>query len=113
MPTDAPTPAGLAALRRVYHASMDADLHVMRQAATLIAIAEQPGDSTAAIAARMSMGRGAATRTIPHLAAAGLVTNRLDPADNRLRIVEPTAAGWAMIANILWLIDQPTAGAAP
>lgn len=101
MPNDAPPPPDATLLQRIYQASVAADLHIMRQAAVLATIAQHPGESTSAIAGRLDMSRTAATRSIAALVEADLATNRIDPQDNRLRIVEPTTEGLATLGRIL------------
>lgn len=85
---------------RLLRAMTDNGLHNATQAAVLFAIAADPGRSTRRIAEELDISRATATRAIAALVEAGKATNRVDPRDNRLRIVDATKDGNSAIAAI-------------
>lgn len=99
----------LAMLQRVYAATVDRKLLFTLQAAALASIIRAPGMSTSGLAAALGTSRTAATRSVASLVEAGMVTNRIDPHDNRLRIIEPTATGRDTLEAIVTATFHPEA----
>lgn len=68
------------------------ELLTCRQAAVLLTVRANPGMTVGAIAGALDMQKPAVTRALDKLEAFGLVWRAIDPADQRLKQVWPTAS---------------------
>ena len=68
------------------------ELLTCRQAAVLLTVRANPGMTIGALAGALDMQKPAVTRALDKLEAFGLVWRAIDPADQRLKQVWPTAS---------------------
>ena len=68
------------------------ELLTCRQAAVLLTVRANPGMTVGAIAGALDMQKPVVTRSLDKLEAFGLVWRAIDPADQRLKQVWPTAS---------------------
>ena len=71
------------------------------QYAALHAIASEPGLDQKTLAGRIGYDTSTLAGVIDRLEARGLVARSVSPTDRRVRLVEPTAAGLALLAAVV------------
>jgi DNA-binding MarR family transcriptional regulator len=94
------TQRGLGRLFAQHRSSLFTSNLTMRQLKVIMLLSAQGSASGQELAAGLGVGLGTVTGIVDRLIAQGFVSRREDPHDRRVRRVELTAAGAALVADI-------------